>query len=296
MRRWPGCWRPPTAGTDPTSAARSAAGGRRGTWRRPPAEPDAQDLLVAAEDRALELELSAMVDRIRRSLRAIGVVRRSAAGSGTAGLTAREEQVLDLVGVGARSTDIAAALGVEVSTVESFVRSAMQKLGASTRVAAAATLQELRGDQPWKAGFTPPPGRPLQRLTAAAVVSTPKRLADLGEEPVGRAARDVELLGGRRHRGAAPRGRRAAARGPVAARGRRSAAAPRTAPGHATLCRSSRNRCRAEPSTVTATASPAPRASAVMAAPTAASLSMSPTHARRRRARSHGSAGSSNPA
>ena len=68
--------------------------------------------------------------------------------------------MLDLVGVGARSTDIAAALGVEVSTVESFVRSAMQKLGASTRVAAAAKLQELRGDQPWKAGFTRRPGAP----------------------------------------------------------------------------------------------------------------------------------------
>jgi hypothetical protein len=40
------------------------------------------------------------------------------------------------------------------------VRSAMQKLGASTRVAAAAKLQELRGDQPWKAGFTRRPGAP----------------------------------------------------------------------------------------------------------------------------------------
>lgn len=107
-------------------------------------QPGAQALLEAAEARALELGLAAMVDRIRRSLRSIGVVRRAAGTSGATGLTAREEQVLDLVGTGARSADIAAALGVEVSTVESFVRTAMQKLSVPTRVAAAARLRELR--------------------------------------------------------------------------------------------------------------------------------------------------------
>ena len=107
--------------------------------------PEAVTLLEVAEARALELGLVAMVARIHRSLRSIGISRRSDIGPGSVGLTGREEQVLDLVGSGMRSTEIAAALGIEVSTVETYVRSAMQKLGTGTRSAAAARLQQLRG-------------------------------------------------------------------------------------------------------------------------------------------------------
>ena len=64
------------------------------------------------------------------------------------GLTGREVEVLELVEAGLRSADIAAALGVEPSTVESFVRSAMRKLGVRTRLAAAARWRELSAADP----------------------------------------------------------------------------------------------------------------------------------------------------
>ena len=61
--------------------------------------------------------------------------------SGSNGLlTAREHQVLKLVGAGATSTEVGATLGVARSTVDSHVRSAMRKLGASTRAQAALAI------------------------------------------------------------------------------------------------------------------------------------------------------------
>ncbi|MGI8709892.1 MAG: LuxR C-terminal-related transcriptional regulator [Acidimicrobiales bacterium] len=77
--------------------------------------------------------------RARRSLRAAGVASRVSSAAGRVGLTAREE-VLHLVGAGLTSADIALALGLEPSTVDSFVRSATARLGVSTRLAAAARL------------------------------------------------------------------------------------------------------------------------------------------------------------
>jgi DNA-binding CsgD family transcriptional regulator len=108
--------------------------------------PSAVALLEQAESLAQPAGLTAALVRIRRSLRVVGVHRRTASPSGTAGLSGREAEVLELIGEGMRSADIAAALGVQVSTVESFVRSAMGKLGAGTRVAAAARWRELRRD------------------------------------------------------------------------------------------------------------------------------------------------------
>lgn len=100
--------------------------------------------LEAAEARADELGASSLADRIRRSLRAAGVNRRAESAAGIAGLTAREVKVIDMVGAGMRTAAIAAALGVEPSTVDSFVRSAVRKLGAPTRAAAAVELERRR--------------------------------------------------------------------------------------------------------------------------------------------------------
>jgi DNA-binding NarL/FixJ family response regulator len=107
---------------------------------------EAEELLTEAEDRAAATGSDALLVRIRRSLRSVGVVRRAPSISGVAGLTGREEAVLELVGAGRTTPAIAAELGVEPSTVESFVRSAMRKLGSETRVAAAIRWRELRDE------------------------------------------------------------------------------------------------------------------------------------------------------
>lgn len=109
---------------------------------------DAPDLLLAAEALAEAGGLDAVLARIRRSLRSVGVARRAATVAGAGGLTGREEAVLALVAEGRTSVGIAAELGIEPSTVDSFVRSAMQKLGAGTRMAAAIQWQAARAEVP----------------------------------------------------------------------------------------------------------------------------------------------------
>jgi DNA-binding NarL/FixJ family response regulator len=113
------------------AGAFAAAGGRA----------DAADLLLAAEAVALEHGLDPILARVRRGLRSIGVVRRAASVDGGGGLTGREVAVLELVAEGRTSVSIGAELGIEPSTVDSFVRSAMRKLGAGTRMAAAVQWQ-----------------------------------------------------------------------------------------------------------------------------------------------------------
>jgi DNA-binding CsgD family transcriptional regulator len=54
------------------------------------------------------------------------------------GLTARERQVLELVGAGVRDDDIADRLQIAPTTVAMLLRSSMAKLDARTRVEAAA--------------------------------------------------------------------------------------------------------------------------------------------------------------
>lgn len=104
---------------------------------------DAVARLLVAVERAEVCRLAPLVARGRRSLRAAGVTSRARSSPGRSGLTTREEEVLRLVGTGGSSSEIAAALGVKVSTVDSFVRSASRKLGVPSRVAAAARLREL---------------------------------------------------------------------------------------------------------------------------------------------------------
>ena len=61
------------------------------------------------------------------------------------GVTTREREILVLVGQGLASGAIAHRLGLARSTVDSHVRSAMAKLGARTRLHAAALLAAAHG-------------------------------------------------------------------------------------------------------------------------------------------------------
>lgn len=134
------------AGSDVRSEARCrwAAG-----WVAAEADQaGATDLLVAAEAFALEHGIEPILARSRRSLRGVGVARRTPVEGGSGGLTGREAQVMELVAQGRTSASIAVELGIEPSTVDSFVRSAMRKLGAPTRMAAAVRWESMRADQP----------------------------------------------------------------------------------------------------------------------------------------------------
>lgn len=61
-------------------------------------------------------------------------------------LSARERQVLELVGSGLRDEEMADRLGIARSTVSMLLRSSMAKLDASTRVEAASKLAEIKDE------------------------------------------------------------------------------------------------------------------------------------------------------
>jgi DNA-binding CsgD family transcriptional regulator len=83
--------------------------------------------------------MSPWLARVRGSLRVLGV-RRPLPGKRTDGLlSTREREILELVGGGLTTREIAGRLAIASSTVETLVRSSMAKLGAHTRKQAAAT-------------------------------------------------------------------------------------------------------------------------------------------------------------
>lgn len=106
--------------------------------RRAEATDEAVERLLLAEDRAAFHDHAPLLGRIQRSLRLIGV-RRSAERSTTAGgLTGREREVLDLVAAGLSNDEISRRLGLGQPTVVRLIRSAQRKLGAGSRMQAAA--------------------------------------------------------------------------------------------------------------------------------------------------------------
>jgi DNA-binding CsgD family transcriptional regulator/tetratricopeptide (TPR) repeat protein len=101
------------------------------------------DRLLGVERRAEEYGIVPLLGRTRRSLRALGVRRVEPSAAGGARLSAREREVIALVGEGLSSEEIAVRLGLSRSTVETAVGSAMAKLDASTRIQAAAVAATL---------------------------------------------------------------------------------------------------------------------------------------------------------
>lgn len=102
---------------------------------------------VAAME-ALVVEADALGYRVlasggRRELRRSGVHGRASGGERGGTLSPREREVLGHVAEGASSREIGNLLGVAASTVDTQVKSAMQKLGARTRLQAASMAAEL---------------------------------------------------------------------------------------------------------------------------------------------------------
>jgi DNA-binding CsgD family transcriptional regulator len=117
--------------------ARYGAGEAR---RRAGDQAGARSALLDAEERAQAHGMRPLLGRIHRSLRLAGVHRTSTrTASDEHGLTAREREILGLVGEGLSNTEIARRLGVSRSTVAAQLGSASAKLGVAGRVQAAAT-------------------------------------------------------------------------------------------------------------------------------------------------------------
>lgn len=93
--------------------------------------------LLELERRTVEAGLVPLRTRVERALREAGVQRR-APRVRAEGLSAREREVLQLVGAGHTTASIARRLGLAPSTVDRTVRTAVWRLGARNRVQAAA--------------------------------------------------------------------------------------------------------------------------------------------------------------
>ena len=108
---------------------------------------DPQDLLTALGILD-ELGAAPLATVVRRRLRALGMTRiprgpRGETRVNPAGLTARQVDVLRLIGQGYTNAQIASQLVVSVRTVDSHVAAVLGKLGAATRREAAACAAEL---------------------------------------------------------------------------------------------------------------------------------------------------------
>ena len=112
------------------------------------AESPEQDDLLTSLEILDELGATPLATVVRRRLRALGVTRiprgpRGETKGNPAGLTARQIDVLRLLGKGYTNTQIASQLVVSVRTVDSHVAAVLAKLGAASRREAAAYAAEL---------------------------------------------------------------------------------------------------------------------------------------------------------
>jgi DNA-binding CsgD family transcriptional regulator len=107
--------------------------------------------LLAAEALAGRAGLATLLGRVRRAVRARGMVRRPAARPRSASpLSPREREVLGMVGHGSSTRRVAELLGVARHIAETYVRQGMASVGARTRTEAAVRAAAL--DDPVPAG------------------------------------------------------------------------------------------------------------------------------------------------
>jgi DNA-binding CsgD family transcriptional regulator len=104
---------------------------------------EGQRLLVAAMDRYREFGASWDAGRVRATLRRSGLIPPHRAGRKGYGreLSPREHEVVQLASDGMSNREIALSLTVSRSTVEHHLRSAMRKLGATSRYELAELLE-----------------------------------------------------------------------------------------------------------------------------------------------------------
>jgi DNA-binding CsgD family transcriptional regulator len=121
---------------DFAAAARAWAGSVRREQIRCLLATGDKDALLDAEQLAEAAGLTVLLARVRRALRALGIVRRPPEVA-VSGLSPREYEVLRLVGQGLPTHRIAELIGISRHTAEGYIKQAMGKLGARTRTEAA---------------------------------------------------------------------------------------------------------------------------------------------------------------
>ena len=104
--------------------------------RRAGAEDRGREILLDVERRAESHGMAPLLTRVHRSLRLVGVRRAAPRGSDHP-LTPRERELLELVRHGLSNVEIGRRLGLSRRTVETELRAAARKLGASSRAQAA---------------------------------------------------------------------------------------------------------------------------------------------------------------
>ncbi|MGH8977509.1 MAG: LuxR C-terminal-related transcriptional regulator [Acidimicrobiia bacterium] len=134
--------------------------------------------------RILERELLAsgrrpLLRRVHSTLRQLGAPVAAHTGTAFPPLTAAQVEVLELVGRGLETRAIARRLVVGETTIETHIRQSMQRLGATTRLAAAVELLRRRGE-------LTPPLRDDQRLALAREepYAFPKTALEIQSMPV----------------------------------------------------------------------------------------------------------------
>ena len=104
--------------------------------RRAGDEGKGREILLDVERRAESHGMAPLLARVHRSLRLVGERRAAPRGSDHA-ITARERELLELVREGLSNVEIGRRLGLSRRTVETEIRAAARKLGASSRAQAA---------------------------------------------------------------------------------------------------------------------------------------------------------------
>ena len=139
---------PPCEELGPHLAAqlRAVRVGGRPKPRAAPATPTARSRSCACPSRAARCRAPSDAAAGARDLRLLGESVRPHSGYAIPPLTAAQVEVLDLVGRGLDTRAISRRLVVSETTVETHVRQSMQRLGVSTRLAAAVELVRRRGD------------------------------------------------------------------------------------------------------------------------------------------------------
>jgi DNA-binding CsgD family transcriptional regulator len=107
-----------------------------------------EDLLRESLSRLVDLGVDAAARLVRRRMRDLGIRSiptgaRNATNAHPRRLTAREQEILDLLSQGLSNEEISASLFISVRTVEHHVSAILGKLGATTRKGAAKEARRL---------------------------------------------------------------------------------------------------------------------------------------------------------